>query len=85
MLREVAFALHGLLARSPSRIVLAAPGDALGDLRQPNLPGTVDSYPNWRLPVTDADGRPVTVERLRVDPQVRRLARLLACVREQDR
>ncbi|WP_207386249.1 4-alpha-glucanotransferase [Protofrankia symbiont of Coriaria ruscifolia] len=84
-LREVAFALHGLLARSPSRIVLAAPGDALGDLRQPNLPGTVDSYPNWRLPVTDADGRPVTVERLRVDPQVRRLARLLACVREQDR
>ncbi len=84
-LREVAFALHGLLTRSPSRIVLAAPGDALGDLRQPNLPGTVDSYPNWRLPVTDADGRPVTVERLRVDPQVRRLARLLACVREQAR
>ncbi len=81
--REVAFALHGLLARSPSRIVLAAPGDAVGDLRQPNLPGTVDSYPNWRFAVTDADGRPVTVERLRVDPQVQRLARLLACVRDQ--
>ncbi len=80
---EVAVALHGLLARSPSRIVLAAPGDAMGDLRQPNLPGTVDSYPNWKLPVTDADGRPVTIERLRVDPRVRRLARLLACVRDQ--
>ncbi len=81
--REIAFALHGLLARSQSRIVLAAPGDAVGDLRQPNLPGTVDSYPNWRLAATDADGRPVTIERLRVDPQVQRLARLLACVRDQ--
>ncbi|WP_131773900.1 4-alpha-glucanotransferase, partial [Protofrankia symbiont of Coriaria myrtifolia] len=84
-LREVAFALHGLLVRSPARIVLAAPGDALGDLRQPNLPGTVDAYPNWRLPVTDADGRSVTVERLRADPRVHRLAGLLAQVREQAR
>ncbi len=25
----------------------------MGDLRQPNLPGTVDEYPNWRLPVAE--------------------------------
>jgi 4-alpha-glucanotransferase len=63
---------------------LAAPGDAVGDLRQPNLPGTVDSYPNWRLAVTDAAGRPVTVERLRTDPRIQRLARLLAATRVPD-
>ncbi|CAJ60503.1 MULTISPECIES: 4-alpha-glucanotransferase [Frankia] len=78
---ELAFALHRLLVRSPCRIVLAAPGDALGDLHQPNLPGTVDAYPNWRLPVRDADGEEVTVERLRTDPAVARLGALLAEVR----
>ena len=34
-------------------------------MRQPNLPGTVDEYPNWRLPL------PVTLEELRDDPRVR--------------
>ena len=43
----------------PCRVVLAALGDAVGDLRQPNLPGTVDQYPNWRLPVADGAGRPL--------------------------
>jgi 4-alpha-glucanotransferase len=60
--------------------VLASPGDAVGDLRQPNLPGTVDVYPNWRIPVTDAHGRPVTIERFVSDPAVRRLAQVLARV-----
>lgn len=78
---ELVFALHRLLVRSPCRIVLAAPGDAFGDLHQPNLPGTVDAYPNWRLPVRDADGGEVTVERLRTDPAVARLGALLAEVR----
>jgi 4-alpha-glucanotransferase len=53
----------------------------VGDLRQPNLPGTVDEYPNWRLPVADGSGRPVRLEELRSDPEVRRLAALLAGVR----
>jgi 4-alpha-glucanotransferase len=80
-LRQAVFALHAALVRSPSRIVLAAPGDAVGDRRQPNMPGTVDSYPNWRLPLTDRDGVPVTIERLVTEPDVRRLADLLATVR----
>jgi 4-alpha-glucanotransferase len=45
------------------------------------MPGTVDSYPNWRLPLTDRDGVPVTIERLMTDPDVLRLADLLATVR----
>jgi 4-alpha-glucanotransferase len=67
-------ALHLLLARTPSRYVLAAPGDAVGDLHQPNLPGTVDDYPNWRLPVEDGDGHPMLLEQLLADPRVERLA-----------
>jgi 4-alpha-glucanotransferase len=71
-------ALHVFLAATPSRYVLAAPGDAVGDLNQPNLPGTVDEYPNWRLPVCDAHGRPLLLEDLLADPRVVRLADELA-------
>ncbi|WP_242666032.1 4-alpha-glucanotransferase [Parafrankia irregularis] len=74
---EVVLGMHAVLGRSRARVVLIAPGDAFGDLRQPNLPGTVDSYPNWRLPVLDGDATPVTVERLLTDPRPRRLAESL--------
>jgi 4-alpha-glucanotransferase len=75
---EIVLAMHAVLAAAPSRLVLAALGDAVGDLRQPNLPGTVDQYPNWRLPVADSRGRPVPLEELETSARVRRLARLLA-------
>lgn len=70
-------AMHAVLAASPCRVVLAALGDAVGDLRQPNLPSTVDEYPNWRLPVADGSGRPLGLEELLASPGVRRLAALL--------
>ncbi|MCA1710733.1 MAG: 4-alpha-glucanotransferase [Actinobacteria bacterium] len=75
---DVVLAMHGALVASPCRVVLAAYGDAVGDLRQPNLPGTVDEYPNWRLPVADAQGRPLSLEELLDHPAVRRLTALLA-------
>ncbi len=75
---DVVLAMHAMLTASPSRLVLAAFGDAARDLRQPNLPGTVDDYPNWRLPVADGSGRPLGLEELLVLPGVRRLAALLA-------
>jgi 4-alpha-glucanotransferase len=74
---DVVLAMHGALVASPSAIVLAAFGDAVGDLRQPNLPGTVDEYPNWRLPVADATGRALPLEELLAHPGVRRLTALL--------
>ena len=46
----VVLALHRALVASPCRIVLAAYGDAVGDLPAAQPPGTVDQYPNWRLP-----------------------------------
>jgi 4-alpha-glucanotransferase len=62
---QLIVAIHALLARSRSRLVLVSPYDVVGEVRQPNLPGTVDQYPNWRLPL------PVALEELREDPRVR--------------
>jgi 4-alpha-glucanotransferase len=79
----VATAMHRALTRTPSRYLMAAPGDAIGDLRQPNLPGTTDEYPNWRLAVTDGDGRPVLLDDLLADPRLQRLAADLAVIRPE--
>jgi 4-alpha-glucanotransferase len=49
----------------------------VGDRRPQNLPGTSDDYPNWRLPVADVDGRPVTLEELTASPRVRALLEVL--------
>jgi len=62
---QLLVAMHALLARSRSRLVLVSPYDVIGEARQPNLPGTVDQYPNWRLPLRE------TLEELRDDPRVR--------------
>ena len=78
---QVVDALHAALVASPCRVVLAAYGDAVGDQRQPNLPGTVDAYPNWRLPVADGTGRPLGLQELLAHPGVRRLTAMLQQVR----
>ena len=70
--------LHAFLAATRCRVVLAAPADAVGDLRQPNLPGTTDEYPNWRLPIADTQGNTLLLDDLLADPRVDRLAAVLA-------
>jgi 4-alpha-glucanotransferase len=62
--QEVISAMHRFLAATPSRLKLISPYDVIAEPRQPNLPGTVDEYPNWRLPL------PETLEELRADPRV---------------
>lgn len=61
---ELVVAMHAMLAASRAQLVLVSPYDVVGETRQPNLPGTVDTYPNWRLPL------PVTLPELRTDPRV---------------
>jgi 4-alpha-glucanotransferase len=68
---QIVVAMHALLARSRSRLVLASPYDVVGETRQPNLPGTVDEYPNWRLPL------PVPLEELVRDPRVKEVVAAL--------
>jgi 4-alpha-glucanotransferase len=47
MTTDLCRAIHIYLARTPSCIVLANLEDGLGEFSQTNLPGTVDSHPNW--------------------------------------
>ena len=74
---ELVEALTAAVAATPSQVVLAAPGDVIGDVQQPNMPGTTDEYPNWRLPLADEAGRPVPVEDVLADARMQRLAALL--------
>lgn len=57
-------AVHRYLLRTPARMIGVWLPDGVGDRRPQNLPGTWDQYPNWRLPIADAEGRPMTLEEL---------------------
>lgn len=64
-------AVHRFLLATPARMVGVWLPDALGDRRPQNLPGTWgEQYPNWRLPIADAGGRPVTLEELAASPRL---------------
>jgi 4-alpha-glucanotransferase len=69
---EIIVAMHEFLARTPSRFITASLYDVLGELRQPNLPGTTDQYPNWRIPLT------ASLEQILADPRVARIAEVLS-------
>ncbi|WP_151481492.1 4-alpha-glucanotransferase [Streptomyces albicerus] len=66
-------ALHRFLLRTPARMIGVWLPDTVGDRRPQNLPGTWDQYPNWRLPIADAEGRPVTLEELAASPRLHAL------------
>lgn len=54
--------LHLALGAAPSRLRCLALTDAVGERRAQNQPGTVDEYPNWRVPLSGPDGRPMALE-----------------------
>ena len=68
-------AAHRFLARTPARMVGIWLPDAVGDRRPQNLPGTRREYPNWRLPIADGQGHPLTLERLTSSVRLAALAR----------
>lgn len=72
-------ALYQYLGRTPSRLLGVALTDAVGDRRTQNQPGTIDEYPNWRVPLSGPDGRPLLLEEVFADP---RAAALLDAVRD---
>jgi len=67
-------ALYGYLARTPAMLVGVSLAEAVGERRPQNLPGTVDEYPNWRIPLADGDGAPVLLEDLPTHKGVRAVA-----------
>ncbi|MFF3202417.1 4-alpha-glucanotransferase [Streptomyces sp. NPDC002962] len=70
-------AVHRFLLRTPARMIGVWLPDGVGDRRPQNLPGTWDQYPNWRLPIADATGHPVTLEELAASPRLRALVEVL--------
>jgi 4-alpha-glucanotransferase len=66
-------AVYRFLAGTPARMVGVWLPDTVGDRRPQNLPGTWDQYPNWRLPIADAEGQPVPLERLVTSPRLHSL------------
>jgi 4-alpha-glucanotransferase len=68
---EIIVAMHAALARTPCRLVVASLYDVLGELRQPNLPGTTDEYPNWRMPLVAG------LDEMESDPRIERITEVL--------
>ena len=75
MTTDLCRAIHIYLARTPSYIVLANLEDALGELSQTNLPGTIDSHPNWTRKYA------VRVDELLCDERLRQLSAVLRSTR----
>jgi len=61
-------ATYRALARSPSRVLLATLDDALAVPERPNLPGTVEQWPNWSLAL------PMPLEEIEKQPLPERIA-----------
>jgi 4-alpha-glucanotransferase len=55
-------ALHRYLTLTPARLLCVALTDAVGDRRTQNQPGTSDEYPNWRVPLSGPDEKPMLLE-----------------------
>jgi len=71
---EFTVALYGYLALTPAVLVGVSLADAVGDRRTQNIPGTVDEYPNWRVPLCNGDGEAVLLEDLPGSELVRTVA-----------
>jgi 4-alpha-glucanotransferase len=68
-------ALYGYVARTPALLVGVSLAEAAGERRSQNMPGTVDEYPNWRVPLCDPHGDPVLLDDLPASDRVRAVAR----------
>lgn len=65
---DVAVTAYRRLAQGRPRIVLASLEDALGVHERPNVPGTIDEFPNWRLAL------PLTIDQLQQADGVLRIS-----------
>jgi len=76
---EFTVALYAYLTRTPAVLVGVSLAEAAGERRPQNMPGTVDEYPNWRIPLTGADGQPVLLDDLPAHAGVRAVTQAVSC------
>jgi 4-alpha-glucanotransferase len=62
--REIVEAMHRYLRLTPSALLGVQLVDAVGERRSQNQPGTDQEYPNWKVPLADATGKPILLEDL---------------------
>lgn len=68
---QVVAGVYADLATSPCAILTGTLDDALGVAERPNMPGTIDEWPNWRIAL------PVDLDTALADPRVANLATIL--------
>lgn len=76
-LQRAVEALYRYLVRSRARLLNVALTDLIGDTRIQNQPGTSWEYPNWRIPLSGTDGRPVLLQDALATPRAEGLAAVL--------
>lgn len=80
---EILLALHKFLLHTPSKVLLAGLTDAVGERRTQNQPGTIDEYPNWRVPLGDLKGRRIQLEDIFRAQLPKRLAAVMNGLEQQ--
>jgi 4-alpha-glucanotransferase len=76
---ELAEAVHRFLGRTKAGLALLQIEDALGEIEQANLPGTVDEHPNWQRKLS------LALEQALREPLFQRLAAALEEERAEPR
>jgi 4-alpha-glucanotransferase len=69
---DVVVRTYERLGASPCLVLLGTLEDAVAMPERPNFPGTIDEWPNWRIPL------PVTLDALAAHPLVQQVAATLA-------
>jgi len=77
-LEETVEALHRYLTWTPSRLLNVSLADAVGERQLQNQPGTIDEYPNWRVPLTGPDGALVMLEDIFANERTADLAKIMS-------
>ncbi|MDO5098681.1 MAG: 4-alpha-glucanotransferase [Corynebacterium sp.] len=68
-------ATHRFIAHTPAALSCTALVDMVGDRKVQNQPGTTkDLYPNWCVPLSDAEGNVVLIEDLASNPLFKKIA-----------
>ncbi|RSX54988.1 4-alpha-glucanotransferase [Bifidobacterium dolichotidis] len=74
---RIVMALYRALQGSPCKLKAAAIVDGTGERRTQNQPGTNNEYPNWRIPLADAEGHVVPLEGLFKTEGMVKLAKIM--------
>ena len=69
--------LHRFLYQTPAKLKCVALTDVVGERRTQNQPGTVDEYPNWRIPLGDESGHRLYLEDIFTLPGVEDVTQIM--------